>query len=129
MASGSVHVGVSPVSPDGTMIAAVKDGTIALYPLDGGEPRALDDVPATMEVIRFTPDGRFLYVQENVGRSARVHRVEIETGRREIWKVITPADITGLEEIYAIQISDDGESYYYSYFRTYSDLYLVEGLR
>ena len=123
------ELGSSPVSPDGTMIAAAKDGVIALYPLDGGEPRALDDVPATMVVIRFTPDGRFLYVQQNVGRSARVYRVEIETGRRELWKVITPSDTTGLSDIYAIQISDDGESYYYTFSRQYSDLFLVEGLR
>ena len=68
-------------------------------------------------------------MKENVGRSARVYRVEIETGRREVWKVITPTDTTALADIYAIQISDDGESYYYSYFRKYSDLYLVEGLR
>ena len=127
--SGSAYIGSSPVSPDGTMIAASKDNTIALYPINGGEPRSLDDVSATMNVIRFTPDGRFLYVHENVGRSARVYRVEIETGRRELWKEITPSDPAGFEEIYAIQISDDGKSYYYTYVRRYSDLYLVEGLR
>ena len=82
-----------------------------------------------MEVIRFAPDGRFLYVKENFGRSVRIHRVEIETERRELWKTITPSDPAGLDPIYAIQISDDGRSYYYSFYRTVSDLYLVEGLR
>ena len=111
------------------MIAAAKDGVIALYPLDGGEPRTLDDVPASMDVIRFTPDGRYLYVKEEVGRSVQIYRVEIETQRRELWKTIEPSDPVGLDQIYAIQIADDGESYYYTYFRLYSDLYLVEGLR
>lgn len=118
-----------PVSPDGSMLAAAKDGFIALYPLDGGEPRTLDNVPSTMTVIRFTLDGRALYVKETVGRSVRVHRVEIETGRRELWKTIAPLDPTGLDEIYSIQISDDGESYYYSFIRKYSDLLVVDGLR
>ncbi|TDI40286.1 MAG: hypothetical protein E2P02_17270, partial [Acidobacteria bacterium] len=121
-------IGSSPVSPDGSMLAAAKDGVIALYPLDGGEPRALDDVPDSMQVIRFTPDGRFLYVAEN-GPSPRIYRVEIETGRRELWKTIVSADPVGLAYIYAIQISDDGKSYYYTFFRVLSDLYLVEGLR
>ena len=125
----SANLGSSPVSPDGSMLAAAKDGVIALYPLDGGEPRALDDVPASMAVIRFTPDGRFLYVREPVGRSQKVHRIEIETGRRELWKTIAPSDLAGLEQIYAVQISDDGECYYYTFNRRYSDLYLVEGLR
>ena len=122
-------LGSSPVSPDGSILAATKDGVLALYPLDGGEPRPLDEVPASMKVIRFTPDGRFLYVKETVGRSVRVHRVEIETGRRELWKTIAPSDPTALDQIYAIQISDDGESYYYTFMRKYSDLFIVDGLR
>ena len=122
-------LGSNPVSPDGSMLAAAKDGAIALYPLDGGEPRTLDNVPSTMTVIQFTPDGRALYVKERVGRSVRIHRVELETGRRELWKTIAPSDPTGLDEIYAIQISDDGESYYYTFMRKYSDLLIVEGLR
>ena len=44
-------LGSNPVSPDGSMLAAAKDGAIALYPLDGGEPRTLDNVPSTMQVI------------------------------------------------------------------------------
>ena len=82
-----------------------------------------------MRVIRFTPDGRFLYVYENFDRSAKIYRVEIETGRRELWKTIAPSDPVGIVEIYAIQISDDGQSYYYTFTRMISDLYLVEGLR
>ena len=82
-----------------------------------------------MTVIQFTPDGRALYVKERVGRSVRIHRVELETGRRELWKTIALSDATGLDEIYAIQISDDGESYYYTFIRMYSDLFIVEGLR
>lgn len=35
----------------------------------------------------------------------------------------------GRSDVYAIQISDDGESYYYTYQQAYSDLYLVDGLR
>ena len=82
-----------------------------------------------MDVIRFTPDGRFLYFAEDVGRSVQIYRVEIETGRRELWRTIAPSDPAGLDRIFAIQIADDGESYYYSLERMVSDLYLIEGLR
>ncbi|TDI40285.1 MAG: serine/threonine protein kinase [Acidobacteria bacterium] len=125
----SANLGRSPVSPDGSMLAALKDEVIALYPMDGGEPRTLDDVPASMAVIRFTRDGRFLYVAEKFGRSVKVYRVDIETGRRELWKTIAPSDPAGLHDIYAVQISDNDESYYYTFDRMVSDLYLVEGLR
>ena len=82
-----------------------------------------------VNLTQFTPDGRALYVKERIGRSVRIHRVELETGRRELWKTIAPSDPTGLDEIYAIQISDDGESYYYTFIRKYSDLFMVDGLR
>ena len=82
-----------------------------------------------MDVIRFTPDGRYLYVKEDIGRSAQIYRIEIETGRRKLWKTVAPSDPAALEQIHTIQISDDGQSYYYTFTRMASDLYLVEGLR
>ncbi|HSF16179.1 MAG TPA: serine/threonine-protein kinase [Vicinamibacteria bacterium] len=124
---GGAILGSSPVSPDGTTIAAAHDGKIALYPLDGGEPRVLD-VPDSALVIRFTTDGRHLFYAEEGDRSMSVYRIEIETGQRQLWKTIEP-DPSGLDDIYAIQISDDGESFYYTFQRGYSDLFLVQGLR
>ena len=126
---GIAALGSSPVSPDGSWLAGFEDGVIALHPLDGGAPRPLHDVPASMDVIRFTPDGRYLYVKEDIGRSAQIYRIEIETGRRKLWKTIAPSDPAALEQIHTIQISDDGQSYYYTFTRMASDLYLVEGLR
>ena len=124
---GSAVLGSSPVSPDGTMIAAAHDGHIALYPLDGGEPRDLEEVPASAAVIRFTPDGRFLFFAEDGDRSINIYRVEITTGHRELWKILE-ADPVGLDDVYAAQVADDGESYYYTFQRQLSDLFLVQGL-
>ena len=112
---------------DGTMIAAAHDGHIALYPLDGGEPRDLEEVPASASVIRFTPDGRFLFFAEDGERSINIYRVELTTGHRELWKTLE-ADPVGFDDVYAIQVADDGESYYYTFQRRLSDLFLVQGL-
>ena len=109
------------------MIAAAHDGHIALYPLDGGEPRDLEEVPASAVVIRFTSDGRFLLIAEDGDRSINIYRVEITTGHRELWKIIE-AHPVGLDDIYAMQVADDGESYYYTFQRQLSGLFLVQGL-
>ena len=124
---GSAAIGTHPVSPDGTMIAAAHDGHIRLFPLDGGELRDLEAVPTSAIVSGFTPDGRFLFFSERDGAIRHIYRVEVTTGDRELWKTIEP-DPVGLFGIYAIQIADDGTSYYYTFQRQLSDLFLVEGL-
>jgi hypothetical protein len=68
-------------------------------------------------------------VLRNTELPVKVYRVELATGRREVWKEIQPADPAGLLDLYGVQISRDGKSYYYSYIRNLSDLYLVEGLK
>ncbi len=50
------------------------------------------------------------------------------TGRRELWKTITPQDPAGIWTA-ELMISPDGKSYTYYCSRQLADLYLVEGLK
>jgi hypothetical protein len=55
--------------------------------------------------------------------------VNVVTGKRELWKSMEPADSAGIDTIGRVNLSRDTKSYVYSYVRTLSDLYLVEGLK
>jgi hypothetical protein len=55
--------------------------------------------------------------------------LEIATGKRRPWKELTPPDPAGVLAAGPILLSDDGQSYDYSYRRMIDDLYLMEGLR
>jgi len=118
------------LSPDGrSAVARAADGTLSLYPTDGGEPRPLpgatrDDVP-----IRWTADGKGLYLQRGPGVPARVEVLEVASGKRRPWRELTPPDPAGVLSIGPIFMSADGQSYVYSYRRQIDDLFLVEGLR
>ena len=59
----------------------------------------------------------------------RSYRIEIATGRRTLWKSITPPDPAGVPVIYAPLLTRDGQSYVYSYGRWLSTLYILKGLR
>jgi hypothetical protein len=59
----------------------------------------------------------------------KVFRLNIETGQRQLFKEIYPADLTGLCDMTNLLWSADGQSYVYGYTRLLSDLYLVKGLR
>jgi hypothetical protein len=60
---------------------------------------------------------------------ARVYRVDIETGRREIWKEFMPADPAGIEALEPYAMSPDGGTILFFYGRNLSELYLAEGIR
>jgi DNA-binding winged helix-turn-helix (wHTH) protein/Tol biopolymer transport system component len=117
-------------SPDGKWIAArdlaTKQGR--LYPLDGGEPRA---VPGLMpgENFTWTSDPKFMYASQGGQTSVKIYRLNIVTGQRQLFKEVTPTDVTGLCGLNHIILSADGRSYVYGFTRLLSDLYLVKGLK
>jgi WD40 repeat protein len=118
------------VSPDGKFAAVTgPDHRLYLYPLAGGEPVALAGVSAGEIAGGWGADGRSLYVYRRGDLPEKVSLVDIETGRREFWKTLMPADSAGVSSITRICPTPDGKSYAYAYIRTLSDLYLVEGTK
>jgi Tol biopolymer transport system component len=117
------------VSPDGRFVVATgPDQKIYLYPLAGGEPTPIPgsapgDIPT-----RWTADGRAVFVYRRDQMPTKVIRLDIATGRRELWKELVPADSAGVTEVASVIPTSDGRSYVYSYIRQLSDLYLVEGV-
>ncbi len=120
------------VSPDGLRVAAVNArGELVAYPVDGGgEPAPIPGAAAGDSPVRFSPEGRSLYVLARGGGVAcEIDRLELATGRREAWKTIAPPDPVGVYGIPRLLLSADGGSYVYAYVRLLDDLYLVDGLR
>jgi hypothetical protein len=118
------------VAPDGSAVAAVgPESKVWLYPVDGGEPRALFAVGANEVPLRFSADGRYLYTGARRELPGRIFRVELATGAREPWRTLLPVDPAGVRVIGNIHVTPDGASYAYTYNRLLSELYLVTGLR
>jgi serine/threonine protein kinase/dipeptidyl aminopeptidase/acylaminoacyl peptidase len=118
------------ITPDGKSVAAIgPDRKAQIFPIDGGAARPIAGVQDGEFPLRFSPDGRWLYVWKRGDVPARVTRVEIESGRRELWKDLLPADPAGVERISNVLVAPDGKSYAYCYARLLSDLFVVEGLR
>jgi dipeptidyl aminopeptidase/acylaminoacyl peptidase len=118
------------LSPDGRRIAALgPDRRIAIYSVEPREPQPVPGLEPDELPIRWTSDGRSLYVYRSSGVPARIHLLDVETGKRTLWKVIDPPDPAGILTVGPYFISDDGKSYVYSYRREVGDLFLVEGLR
>ena len=123
--SNSIH-------PDGRSVIATAAGSatgFALYPLDGGPPRPLAGLLPGDEPLRWSADGRTLFVWEDGPLPAEVRRLDVVTGTRVPWKTLGPDEVTGVAGLMNILLSADGTQYCYQYERAIDDLYLVQGLR
>jgi eukaryotic-like serine/threonine-protein kinase len=117
------------LSPDGkTIVATGSDGRLALYSTEPASPRPVPGVEAGDIPLRWTPDGKSIYVYRPTAPPLRVELLEIATGKRSLWKELVPPDPGGVEQMGPVMISDDGTSYVYSYRRTLDDLYVVPGM-
>ncbi len=91
--------------------------------------RPIADLDPGESVIRWSEDGRFLFLQETLEPSVlAINRLDVKTGRKELWKELKTPDPVGVQIRDAV-ITPDGKSYAYSYQRDISTLYLAEGLR
>ena len=80
-------------------------------------------------VVRWTADGKALYVGKYAEVPMRVDRLDVATGRREPWKTLGPSDMTGAIQISQIAMTGDGKAYAYSTRRMHSHLFVIEGAR
>jgi Tol biopolymer transport system component len=118
------------VSPDGKAVAAIgPERKAMIFPIDGGPARAIAGVADGEFPLRFSSDGRFLYLWKRGDVPARVTRLEVESGKRETWKDLLPADPSGVERISNVLVTPDGKGYAYCFTRLLSDLFVVEGLK
>jgi hypothetical protein len=120
----------SPVV-EGALLGQRADGTLVWYPLDGGSPRPTAARLQGKEVsLNTTPDGRWTFVNSG-GLPVRIERIDLRTGRRELWRSLAPPDLAGVVQMGWpwISMAPDGEAYAYNYLRVSQDLYLMEGLK
>ena len=126
---GGGNVGVF-VSPDGKFASGFgPDGKRWLFPIDEGEARPIPGLQPNDGLDGWSEDGRSIFVHNRAGLPCIVSRVDLATGKRTPWKQIAPADAAGVDSAGGIQLTPDAKSFVYSYVRTLSDLYVVEGLK
>ncbi len=117
------------VSPDQKYATVAADGKLALFPIAGGAPKPVTDLEPGESVIRWSGDGRFLFLRKSEEPSSlKINRVDVATGRRELWKELKTPDPVGVQ-IREVVMTPDGKSYAYSYQRDISTLYLAQGLK
>jgi len=88
------------ISPDSQWVAGIgPDQKGYLYPVGGGEPRVIPGLNPREQPITFSSDSHSLYVYQPGELPALVNRVDLQTGKRSLWKQLMPSDPAGVETI------------------------------
>jgi eukaryotic-like serine/threonine-protein kinase len=118
-------------SADGKFVFGLFGAALALYSVDGKEtPRPVPGIQAAEDDIAgVAPDGKSILIEHVIGNTTEIFQLELATGRRTLVKEIAPSDAAGVFGAPDVRFASDYQSYAYTYDRTVSELYIVDGLR
>jgi hypothetical protein len=121
----------NPISPDGARVALVDANNRSFLANTEGSaaPAPISGLDVGEFPIEWSADGRYLYSHRAGGLPARVWKVEIATGRRELFRDVSPADPVGVTSVESILLTPDGRELAYCYRHNLSDLYVLSGLK
>ena len=119
------------LSPDGSRVFATVDDTARVYPVAGGAPRPALGLAPEDVVVRWSPDGRELWVWANDTSTSviRVDHVDPETGNRAGLLNLELRDVAGARSLSGLTLADDPHVFAYVQQRHTSTLFTVDGMR
>jgi hypothetical protein len=115
------------VSRDGRILGRRSDGTMAVCSSSNSAPRAVPGVTRADAAFGWTADGRSLY-GGRPGLPFKLQKIDIETGRRTLFKELAPPDLNGVGMIgmySGMYVLPDGRGYAYRVDRVADTLYAM----
>jgi Tol biopolymer transport system component len=116
------------VSPDGHWFITVDTHKLLLSPLGGGESKTIVDLHNGERAVRWSGDGRYLFLQQREPSSIKISRLEIATHRQEPWLVVRVPE-PGAEFFGPLALSADGKACASTFQHDLANLFLVKGLK
>ena len=117
-------------SPDAKSVVVNVQGEVRLFRLDDGGTAPIKGLTQSDQVIRWSGDGRALFVTRPISpRQRDLARLELATGRRTVIGTFGPADAAGVRTLSLPVVSADGRVFAYRYNQILSDLFIATGLK
>jgi Tol biopolymer transport system component len=117
------------VSPDGRFCFSWDPGGRGgLYPLSGGEAQVVKGLLPEDRWIGWASDGQSAFVYQDKKTLAFIFQLDLVSGSRRLVGKAAPQDPSGLTTVGPLIITPDGKSYAFSYNRSLSDLFVVQGV-
>ena len=115
------------VSPDGKWFITVDPHKLLLSPVGGGDSKTIAELQGE-SVVRWSGDGRYLFLQQREPASIKISRLDVTTRRKEPWLVVKVPE-PGAQFLGPLALSADGKAYAITFQRDLANLFLVRGLK
>jgi serine/threonine protein kinase/Tol biopolymer transport system component len=115
------------VSPDGQWFITVDSHKLLLSPVGGGDSKTIVDLQGE-SVVRWSGDGRYLFLQQRDPASIKISRLDVTTRRKEPWLVVKVPE-PGAQLFGPLALSADGKACATTFQRDLANLFLVRGLK
>jgi eukaryotic-like serine/threonine-protein kinase len=116
-----------PVSPDGREFVIANAHELSLSPIAGGTPRKVTQLQDGEMVVRWSGDGRSLFLRKPEGDTVKLIRFDVASGRREPWQTLRVPE-PGAQFFGVLALSANGKSCAFTFQHDLANLYLVKGL-
>ena len=115
------------VSPDGKWFITVDPHKLLLSPVGGGDSKTIADLQGE-SVVRWSGDGRYLFLQQREPTSIKISRLDVTTHQKEPWLVVKVPE-PGAQFLGPLALSADGKACATTFQRDLANLFLVRGLK
>jgi serine/threonine protein kinase/Tol biopolymer transport system component len=115
------------VSPDGKWFITVDPHKLLLSPVGGGDSKTITDLQGE-SIVRWSGDGRYLFLQQREPTSIKISRLDVTTRRKEPWLVVKVPE-PGAQFLGPLALSADGKACATTFQRDLANLFLVRGLK
>jgi serine/threonine protein kinase/dipeptidyl aminopeptidase/acylaminoacyl peptidase len=115
------------VSPDGKWFITVDAHKLLLSPVSGGDSKTIADLQGE-SVVRWSGDGRYLFLQQREPASIKISRLDMTTRRKEPWLIVKVPE-PGAQFLGPLALSADGKACATTFQRDLANLFLVRGLK
>jgi len=116
------------VSPDGHWFVTVDPHKLLLSPVGGGDSRTIVDLQPGESVVRWSTDGRFLFLHQREPASIKISRLNVASRHKEPWLVVKVPE-PGAQFLGPLALSADGKACAATFQRDLANLFLVRGLK
>jgi Tol biopolymer transport system component len=120
------------VAPDGKSFVQGqhKGGTVVIHSLSDDSSRALPGIQPGEDTIGWSSDSKNVFVQATTATGINIFKLDVTSGRRELWQTITPKNAVGLRPmVIPSSITPDGRWMAYAYRTQLGQLYRSDTLR
>jgi hypothetical protein len=114
------------VSPDQRSVAASgSDGTVTIFPLDGGNPDRVSELGNDAQLIGWLEEGSLLAFERSAVPS-RVRRFDPRTRAVTPYTTLAPPDLTGVQRLIKVLATPDGKTFAFHHRRRSDVLFLMD---